>query len=191
LFEVVGTKINLRQDHGGIYIAGIPPVLSEEELLARRWEAHLLIQDKRSRSTAPAAQPLNSAATFNYSTDSDIAVMKEKFPFLQGFSNTFLRANKPESLLKMEATSLKMKELERSKDAEEKLAANRAALSTSSITIKEGKDDRWSTLHQGRFLPGVGCSAVQIWLTARETIASQDRLHLAITTWPPWAWVAS
>jgi hypothetical protein len=96
--------------------------------------------------------------------------MKEKFPFLQGFSDSFLRANKPESLLKMEATSLKMKEMERSKDAEEKLAANRAALGSTSITIKEGKDDRWSTLHQGRFLPGAGCSAVRIWLTARDTI---------------------
>jgi hypothetical protein len=126
-FEVVGPKVNLQQDHGSVRITGIPPVLSEEELLARRWEAHLLIQDERSRSSAPAGQPLDPAATLNYCTDSDIAAMKEKFPFLQGFSDTFLRANKPESLLKMEATSLKMKEMERSKDAEEKLAANRAA----------------------------------------------------------------
>jgi hypothetical protein len=72
--------------------------------------------------------------------------------------------NEPESLLKMEATSLKMKEMERTKDAEEKLAANRAALGTAPTILKEGKGDRWSIIHQGRFLPGAGCSAARFWL---------------------------
>jgi hypothetical protein len=68
--------------------------------------------------TQPDCQALDPAATNSYCTDSDIVAMKEKFLFLQGFSDVFLCENKPESLLKMEATSLKMKEMEQTKDAE-------------------------------------------------------------------------
>ena len=100
----------------------------------------------------------------------DIELLKEKFPFLRDFSDEFLRANKPESLMKMEATNMKMKELDRQKDAEDRLASNRSALGTSPVLLKEGQDDRWTILHAGRFLPGAGCSASKLWLEARRSI---------------------
>jgi hypothetical protein len=52
------------------------------------------------------------------------------------------------------AASFKQKELERFKDAEEKLATNRVNLGLSCTEIKAGQDDRWTKLHDSRFLPG-------------------------------------
>ena len=70
----------------------------------------------------------------------------------------------------MESTSIKLREIERSRDADDKLAANRATLGTSPKSIPAGLDDRWSTLHEGRFLPGAGCSAAKLWLKARDLL---------------------
>ncbi len=63
-----------------------------------------------------------------------------------------------------------MRDSERGRDAEDKLAANRAALASTSKTVQAGTDNRWSILHEGRFLPGAGCSAAKIWLKAREVL---------------------
>jgi hypothetical protein len=103
-------------------------------------------------------------------TDSDLAAMRSKFPFLRDFSDSFIRATKPDCILKMESTTLKIKESECSRDADDKLAANRAALGTSPKILKEGADDRWKILHEGRFLPGAGCSAAKLWLSARSSL---------------------
>ena len=103
-------------------------------------------------------------------TDQDLVAMRNKFPFLDGFSDTFIRNTPPESLLKMEATTIKMRDSERGRDADDKLAANRAALSDTPRLIGAGVDDRWSVLHEGRFLPGAGCSAAKLWLKARDVI---------------------
>ncbi len=70
----------------------------------------------------------------------------------------------------MEATIIKMRESERSRDADDRLAVNRAALGTSSRTISSSPDDRWAALHEGRFLPGAFCSAAKLWLLAREVV---------------------
>jgi hypothetical protein len=103
-------------------------------------------------------------------SDQDLAAMRAKFPFLEAFTDTFIRTTPPESLLKMEATTIKMRDSERGRDAEDKLAANRAALAATSKAIPAGTDNRWSVLHEGRFLPGAGCSAAKIWLKAREVL---------------------
>jgi hypothetical protein len=97
--------------------------------------------------------------------------MRAKFPFLDAFSDTFVRTTPPDSLLKMEVTTIKMRDSERSRDADDKLAANIAALSTTSKAVGAGFDDRWATLHEGRFLPGAGCSAAKLWLKARKVIS--------------------
>ncbi len=59
---------------------------------------------------------------------SNLAAMRAKFPFLDAFTDTFIHTTPSESLLKMEATTIKMRESDRSHDADYKLAANRAAL---------------------------------------------------------------
>jgi hypothetical protein len=49
--------------------------------------------------------------------------MREHVPF-KDFSNGFIWANKPDCLLQMEATTLKMREVERLNDTEDRLANN-------------------------------------------------------------------
>ncbi len=105
-----------------------------------------------------------------YMSDQDLAAMRAKFPFLEAFTDMFIRTTPPESLLKMEATTIKMRDSERGRDADNKLAANRSALAITTKTVPAGPDNRWSHLHEGRFLPGAGCSAAKIWLRAREIL---------------------
>jgi hypothetical protein len=51
-------------------------------------------------------------------SNSDLAVLRAKFPFLKDFSDDFVRANKPESLIKLETANVKLKEAKNSKHAE-------------------------------------------------------------------------
>jgi hypothetical protein len=75
-----------------------------------------------------------------------------------------------ETLLKIETTSIKIREMERVRDADDRLASNKMALSTTSTQVKSGPDNRWTILHPARFLPGAACSAAKLWLAAREVI---------------------
>ncbi len=133
---------------------------------ARQSEALLREELAHQGQGCPDPSPSNGSAI----TDSDLAAMRYKFPFLRDFSDSFIRATKPDCILKMEFTTLKIKESERSRDADDKLAANRAALGTSPKILKEGVDDRWKILDEGRFLPGAGCSAAKLWLSARSSL---------------------
>jgi hypothetical protein len=103
-------------------------------------------------------------------SNSDLAALRAKFPFLKDFSDDFIRANKPESLIKLETANVKLKEAERSKDADDRLAHNRANIGTICVDMGMGIDDRTTHLHDGRFLPGANCSASKLWLAARERI---------------------
>ncbi len=51
-----------------------------------------------------------------YMLDQDLAAMREKFPFLRSFSDMLVRTTPPESLLKV-------RESERNRDADDKLAS--------------------------------------------------------------------
>jgi hypothetical protein len=84
-----------------------------------------------------------------------LAAMREHVPF-KDFSNGFIWANKPDCLLQMEATTLKMREVERLNDTEDRLANNCASLQ-SSVKVKEGSDYRWLNLHPQQFFTGPGC----------------------------------
>jgi hypothetical protein len=101
-------------------------------------------------------------------TDSDIAALKAKFPFLREFSDGFIKANKPDCLMRMETTNMKLKEAERAKDADDRLAHNRSNIGV--ISVDMGLDDRTTNLHDGRFLPGANCSAAKLWLAAISRI---------------------
>jgi hypothetical protein len=75
-----------------------------------------------------------------------------------------------ESLLKIETTSMKMRELERARDTDDKLSANKLALARIVTNVEAGPDNRWTILHPARYLPGAACSAAKQWLAAREAI---------------------
>ncbi len=72
----------------------------------------------RSRSLpdlAAAATPMS---------DADLACIRRKIPFLADFSDDFIRSKPMETLLKIETTSIKIREMERVRDADDRLASN-------------------------------------------------------------------
>jgi hypothetical protein len=77
----------------------------------------------------------------------DLEVLKSRFPRLKEFSDAFLQARTMEELLKIESTSMKLKDAERKGDAEDKLFVNKQNLAANAVTVPSGKDDRWSILH--------------------------------------------
>jgi len=101
--------------------------------------------------------------------DSDLEILKSRFPRLREFSDNFLKSRTMEELLKIESTSIKVKDAERRGDAEERLSLNKQNLETNAVWIERAKDDRWSTLHPARFLAGAACSTKKMWLSARAT----------------------
>ena len=107
-------------------------------------EAISLIQDESSRTIQPvrSEDPANSTATSFTLSANDLNIMRQQFPFLKDFSDEFLRSNRPECLIKMGATSLKMREIEKSRDAEDRLASNRTTISSTTYPVKEGIDNR-------------------------------------------------
>ncbi len=96
-------------------------------------------------------------------------------------STGFIRGLSAAELLSLEKASFKQRESEKFKDAEEKLASNRINLGLHCTEVKAGHDDRWTRLHDARFLAGTGCSATKLWLTARETIGLNG--HPPISTY--------
>jgi hypothetical protein len=44
------------------------------------------------------------------------------------------------------------------------------AMASTVKSIPAGEDNRWSVLHQGRFLAGAACSTAKLWTSAREVI---------------------
>ncbi len=148
----------------GFSAIGIPVELSPEELGTSIINARDGINDEAARSgTRDPAEVFHNAIS-----DSDVAALRSKFPFLKDFSDNFIRSNKPDSLMKLETANMNLKEAERTKDADDKLAHNRSNIGT--ICVDMGLDDRTTILHDGRFLPGANCSAAKLWLAARSRI---------------------
>jgi hypothetical protein len=135
-----------------------------------------LIRDEQSHQRQSCPDPSGSTHLPSF-TNKDLAAMRAKFPFLAEFSDGFIRSTKPDCILKMEMATLKIRETERKREADDKLASNRASLGSNPVLIGEGLDDRWTNLHKGRFLAGAGCSAAKLWLTAR--------FHIGLNGSPP------
>jgi hypothetical protein len=108
--------------------------LSPTELQEAQHMASDLILEEASHQRSHATRDPALVRSL-YMSDQDLAAMRAKFPFLEAFTDNFIRSTLPESLLKMEATSIKIRESERSRDADDKLASNRAALSSSTKLV--------------------------------------------------------
>jgi hypothetical protein len=74
--------------------------------------------------------------------------------------------------MRIESTALKAREIDRAKDADDRLAVNKMALASAVTSVPAGSDNRWTTLHQGRFLGGACCSSAKLWLAAKEYLGS-------------------
>ena len=109
-----------------------------------------------------------------------LLVLKKRHAFLNEYSDEILCKTPIETLLKLEATSIKLKNLEKGTHVEDRLTANREGLSRNIIEVQAGQDDRWHTLHEARFLPGAACSSAKLWLRAREVIGTSGQAAVSV-----------
>jgi len=143
--------------------------MEDEDLANVAGEAMEYIQDEQARAGGVNI-PTGGVMDINNPilSDQDLESLRKRLPFLADFSDQFIRSRPMESILKIETTSLKIKQMEQSRDHEDRLASNKLALENSVVNVPAGQDNRWSKLHRGRFLPGAACSAAKTWLTARN-----------------------
>ena len=153
----------------------MPVSLDDAELLAAGIAARSDLDDESSRTRAgfnSSVDPARSGGGVNLAAmaDLDLEGIRVKFPFLREFSDIFVRSQPLDTLLRMETTSIKVHEFEKSKAASSRLAANRDKISSTFTSVVAGRDNRWDELHSARFLPGAGCSAGKLWLSARDVL---------------------
>lgn len=109
----------------------------------------------------------------------DLRVFREKFPLLNEFSTEFLQSRTLEELLRIESTSMRLRDADRARDIEEKLANNKMGLQTKLYDIPAGVDNRWDQLHPARFAPAAACAAKKQFMRAREVIGLKSPHQLA------------
>lgn len=109
----------------------------------------------------------------------DLVGLKKRHTFLNEYSDEMLKNTSLETLLKLESTSIKLKNLENSKAAEDKLSYNRDNLVSTPTVVPSGQDNRWSVIHAARFLPGLGCSTSKMWTRAREVMGGLGHIPIA------------
>jgi hypothetical protein len=144
--------------------------MDEEEIEVEEIRAEEMREEEASRSK-PSSCPDPGRQNSGMS-DSDVACLKSKHAFLKDFSDYFIRNTPVGDLMKIQSTSIRVKEFEKNKDVDDKLATNKAELATTFSEVPAGKDNRWSSLHEGRFLPGAGCSVARLWLSARDKLGT-------------------
>ena len=147
----------------------MPSAMSEEEVEDVTKEAEDMLEEEAARQQ-PSSNMSGPAEGSSSLTENEIASLKEIFPILAEFSDNFIKSTPRGDLIKIQSTAFKMKEAEKTKDADDRLAMSKAALSSRFTRVPEGKDNRWSSLHSGRFLGGAGCSTTRLWLAAREVV---------------------
>jgi len=139
----------------------------------------LLDETNRTRAGFTGVKdPAASSSRAPSLEEGDIRALREKFPFLKDFSDSFIRSTRYSELLKTETTAIKISEFEKGRAASSRLAVNRDKLQSSFTLVKEGKDNRWDRLHDSRFLAGAGCLASKLWLKARKVIGSGGQVPI-------------
>jgi hypothetical protein len=125
--------------------------------------------------TGPDAEAMEDPGAYSPSFEaggcvdaSFLEALREQLPHLANFPDTFILRTPMAVLLKMESNAMKRLSVDKSRNVDDKLAANMDQLASAKLDIKEGWDDRNGHLHPCRFLPAPVCSAKQLWREARE-----------------------
>jgi hypothetical protein len=140
---------------------------TENVVISRASMRQKIVEEEDRSGSRRVSDPGTTSTSLG---DSDLACLRKKFPFLAEFSDEFVRSRPTETLLKMETTSIKMKELEKGRDIDDKLSSNKMELEDTFTEVKAGKDNRSSILHAARFLAGAACASTKLWRRARQVI---------------------
>jgi hypothetical protein len=103
------------------------------------------------------------ATTSYVLSNNDLVVLRAKYPFLKDFRDDFIRADTPDCLIMLETANVQLKEAERTKDADDRLAHDRPNIGMIGVDM----DDRTTNLQNGLW-PGANCSSAKLCLAARE-----------------------
>jgi len=152
--------------------------LTEAQIAEQLALAKAALEDETNRTRAGFSQHPDPASSPHITTQ-DLESMKKKFSFLADYSDEFIQANGLATIVKLENTAHRLKEAEKSRATEDKLAHNRDELAATTIRVMEGVDNRWDQIHPARFLPGAGCSAAQMWLYARELLGNTPQTPIS------------
>lgn len=137
------------------------------------------LNDEANRTRAGFSSPPDPGSLQIVTSPADLEAMKRKFSFLADYSNEFIQSNGLATIVKLENTAHRLKEAEKGRATEDKLANNRDQLAATTIKVMEGVDNRWDLIHPARFLPGAGCSAAQMWLFAREQLGNSPQTPIS------------
>jgi hypothetical protein len=119
---------------------GVPCMLSGHELEEDLRQARELLEEEATRSRGAGAFGASVEARPRASgpmlADDDIQVLRRKHPFLSEFSDNFIRFTPIGDLMKIQSTAMKAGEIEKAKDADDRLAFNKSALASTLITVR-------------------------------------------------------
>jgi len=141
------------------------------------------IREENARR-APTSQhfvPDPSSFRNHFIASEDIDSLVKRHPFLSEYSRDTLSRTHIDTILKLETTSIKLRNLEKSKDIADKLTQNRDDLDSTFYQVNQGRDNRCTIVDPCRFLPGLGCLASTTWLEARSSVGTKG--HPAISTY--------
>ena len=157
----------------------MPTPLEEEEVMVLGSAARNLIQEEGDRTRAGFNMLLDPGRRVSSFEAMDLDGLRRRYPFLNDFSDAFIKSTPVEVLFKAELSARKLQDLEKSKKAEERLFANRNTLASSVFHVEAGTDNRLDRLHQARCMPGATCTAAKLWLHAREVMGEGGHVPLA------------
>jgi hypothetical protein len=125
LIDTLSVKYSNSFMIGGVF------TLDTSELEEDLRQARNLFEEENTRSRGPTGghEPRQGPTNSSLSED-DISVLKRKHPFLAEFSDNFIRCTPIGDLMKIQSTAMKAGEIEKAKDADDRLAVNKASLAS-------------------------------------------------------------
>lgn len=155
----------------------MPEELEDADLVENITEARSYLEQEALRTkTATSTDPASSKTSLE---KLGFKTLKDKFPFLAEYSDSFIMEAGVHNLIKAEKAARQLKDMDRNNKAEDKLFSNRETVDSVLYPIEAGKDNRLSTLHAARCLPGAVCSAAKLWLHARTIMGNKGHPPLS------------
>lgn len=155
----------------------MPEELEDSEIEVTAQEARFNLEQEAIRTKDPqTSDPAGSKLSLE---KLGLKRLKDKFPFLMEYTDSFIMEAGVHNLIKAEKAARQLKDMERNNRAEDRLFSNREQVDSACYPVEAGSDNRLSSLHPARCLPGAVCSAGKLWLHARSILGNKGHPPLS------------